>query len=272
MIHFSGFFRTSTWYSSLIQPVSSKFIYIFLISECGVPAVSRMRIIGGNVASEDKYPWQTLLQAQSGDSRGSYTSNCGGAMISPVWVITAAHCLEMCLRRSPLNPLPHRFRFTHPFIEHVCVPLGRSARRLSPSRRLTSSSARMTCPGVTRLTLGSESRRWLGSSTKAGTRDRAWSMILVLSKFLTSVEKVLSNKRQKQNKCLAKFSIKQLVNYIEIMYKMIQSTRRKHQETVFMINTTVDLVTAPIAIQENFGKLQVTRIPLVSRQVSTVHV
>jgi hypothetical protein len=56
------------------------------------------------------------------------------------------------------------------------------------------------------------------------------------------------------------------------MYKMIQSTRRKHQETVFMINTTVDLVTAPIAIQENFGKLQVTRIPLVSRQVSTVHV
>jgi secreted trypsin-like serine protease len=46
-------------------------------------------IVGGKVAPEGKYPWQVRIYASMNDDRG----RCGGAIIAPQWVLTAAHCV-----------------------------------------------------------------------------------------------------------------------------------------------------------------------------------
>ena len=49
-------------------------------------APSAHAIVGGGPASED-YPWMVSLQSSSDHF-------CGGALIRPDWVLTAAHCPE----------------------------------------------------------------------------------------------------------------------------------------------------------------------------------
>uniref|UniRef100_A0A8C1RSE3 Peptidase S1 domain-containing protein n=1 Tax=Cyprinus carpio TaxID=7962 RepID=A0A8C1RSE3_CYPCA len=44
-----------------------------------------LRIVGGTEAVKNQWGWQTSLQYQ-----GNHV--CGGAIISPRWVITATHC------------------------------------------------------------------------------------------------------------------------------------------------------------------------------------
>ncbi|KAM9311465.1 ovochymase-1 [Gastrophryne carolinensis] len=59
-------------------------------SACGVAPLSAQwllnRIVGGEEASPNCWPWQVALLYQ-----GSFV--CGGAIISPEWVMTAAHCV-----------------------------------------------------------------------------------------------------------------------------------------------------------------------------------
>lgn len=45
------------------------------------------RIIGGDEAWAHSWPWQVSLQFAT-------MSACGGAVISPLWVISAAHCFR----------------------------------------------------------------------------------------------------------------------------------------------------------------------------------
>jgi Trypsin len=47
------------------------------------------RIVGGNATTNGKYPWQALVLAESDEGTGL----CGGSVIHPYIVITAAHCL-----------------------------------------------------------------------------------------------------------------------------------------------------------------------------------
>ena len=49
------------------------------------------KIIGGNDVSIEDYPWQVSLQKSNYFGLSHF---CGGSIIHPKWVITAAHCLE----------------------------------------------------------------------------------------------------------------------------------------------------------------------------------
>ncbi|XP_029694898.1 serine protease 42 [Takifugu rubripes] len=54
-------------------------------SDCPVLLSKNQRIVGGTLAEKDKWGWHVSLHW-----RGRHV--CGGAIISPRWVITAAHC------------------------------------------------------------------------------------------------------------------------------------------------------------------------------------
>ncbi|KAI7790764.1 pancreatic elastase precursor, partial [Triplophysa rosa] len=61
------------------------------------------RVVGGEVAQPNAWPWQISLQYLSG---GSYYHTCGGTLIRQRWVMTAAHCTEnlaCCLGDHNIN-------------------------------------------------------------------------------------------------------------------------------------------------------------------------
>lgn len=59
-----------------------------LVLDCGLQR-STSRIIGGSVAKLGQWPWQLTLHFM-----GSHV--CGGVLISPDFVLTAAHCFPKC--------------------------------------------------------------------------------------------------------------------------------------------------------------------------------
>lgn len=46
------------------------------------------RIVGGHEAQVNSWPWQAMIMAS--DKR----QFCGGTLVHPNWVLTAAHCVE----------------------------------------------------------------------------------------------------------------------------------------------------------------------------------
>lgn len=56
------------------------------------PAGMQPQIIGGTLADDGEYPWQVALvdATQTNPYNGQF---CGGSIIAPGWVLTAAHCV-----------------------------------------------------------------------------------------------------------------------------------------------------------------------------------
>ena len=48
---------------------------------------SNARIVGGTVAPVNSWPWQVMVTDYHGNQF------CGGSLVDPYWVVTAAHCM-----------------------------------------------------------------------------------------------------------------------------------------------------------------------------------
>lgn len=69
------------------HPNSLPFLWVPPLADCGLRAFSRQsRVVGGKDAEEGEWPWQVSLHALG---QGHL---CGASLISPNWMVSAAHC------------------------------------------------------------------------------------------------------------------------------------------------------------------------------------
>ncbi|HZP09182.1 serine protease [Methyloceanibacter sp.] len=60
-----------------------------VVSQAALATDDTEMIVGGRPVDEGKYPWQVRIYSTMDDKVGF----CGGSIIAPQWVLTAAHCL-----------------------------------------------------------------------------------------------------------------------------------------------------------------------------------
>lgn len=64
----------------------------YILARCGIrPLAPVKRVIDGEVAAPNSWPWQAEILTRT--PKGDYRHKCGGSLIKPQWIVTAAHCL-----------------------------------------------------------------------------------------------------------------------------------------------------------------------------------
>nr|P50343.1 RecName: Full=Tryptase beta-2; Short=Tryptase-2; AltName: Full=Mast cell protease 6; Short=rMCP-6; Flags: Precursor [Rattus norvegicus]BAA07486.1 mast cell tryptase precursor [Rattus norvegicus]prf//2116331A tryptase [Rattus norvegicus] len=69
-----------------------------LVHAAPCPVKQRVGIVGGREASESKWPWQVSLRFKF----SFWMHFCGGSLIHPQWVLTAAHCVGLHIKSPEL--------------------------------------------------------------------------------------------------------------------------------------------------------------------------
>ncbi|XP_070269450.1 tryptase beta-2-like [Myotis yumanensis] len=82
-------------------------------------ALERVGIVGGQEAPEDKWPWQVSLRMKE----QYWMHFCGGSLIHPQWVLTAAHCLGP-EKKDPAD-LRVQLREQHLYYRDKLLPINR---------------------------------------------------------------------------------------------------------------------------------------------------
>ncbi|EGW04401.1 Tryptase gamma [Cricetulus griseus] len=83
------------------------------------PSEQRVGIVGGQEASESKWPWQVSLRLKF-----SYWIHfCGGSLIHPQWVLTAAHCVGPHIQSPELFRV--QLREQHLYYQDQLLPVNR---------------------------------------------------------------------------------------------------------------------------------------------------
>ncbi|RXN08931.1 exocyst complex component 7 isoform X6 [Labeo rohita] len=57
--------------------------------QCGQKEERSMKVVGGDFSTVERHPWMAAVFSRSTRAK---TFTCGGSLISPCWVLTAAHC------------------------------------------------------------------------------------------------------------------------------------------------------------------------------------
>ena len=71
----------------MLTPFTCKILQFLYSGDCGSRRNTQARIVGGSEAPVNSWPWQAMLRNVDGEQF------CGGTLIDPLWVLTAAHCL-----------------------------------------------------------------------------------------------------------------------------------------------------------------------------------
>ncbi|CAM5117632.1 unnamed protein product [Eretmochelys imbricata] len=86
-------------------------------SVCGRQSPTK-RIVGGSEARDGEWPWQVSLRLNG-------THRCGGSLISPQWVLTAAHCFRQTKDPSRFSVLLGTHKQLYPSPHAVVASVGK---------------------------------------------------------------------------------------------------------------------------------------------------